>query len=194
MKRFRYCQQRCIFALATLSLIMLLFIPIRLAIASYQAPQPQAIFTLGGGIEREKFTAEFARQHSELEIWISSGSPPDLVNPVFQAAMIPRSRLHLDYRAVDTVTNFTTLVADFKQRHIHHIYLITSDIHMPKSRVIATIVLGSNGIICTPVTVPSLLPRESVFRIVRDLGRSLVWIFTGRTGASYGQVSNLRIV
>jgi uncharacterized SAM-binding protein YcdF (DUF218 family) len=173
----------CILALTSF-LLLLSIIPIRLAIAFYIAPQPQAILTLGGGDEREKFTAEFAQNYPNLDIWVSTGIPPQKANAIFQATGIPEHRLYLDYRASDTVTNFTTLVADFKQRGIQHIYLITSDFHMPRAKAIATLVLGSQGIAFTPISIPSNEPRESILRIVRDSGRSLLWIISGRTGAS----------
>jgi uncharacterized SAM-binding protein YcdF (DUF218 family) len=165
-------------------LLPLIIIPVRLAIASYQAPEPQAILTLGGGGEREEFTAQFAKYYPSLEIWVSSGLPPQLARPIFRAAAIPDSRVHLDNRAVDTVTNFTSLVADFKRRHFQHVFLITSDFHMPRAQAIATIVLGSQGITFTPVSIPSEKPVESEFHILRDVGRALLWLITGRTGAS----------
>lgn len=165
-------------------LVFLSVIPIRIAIAYYQAPHPQAILTLGGGTERETFTAEFAQEHPPLDIWVSSGTPPDQALAIFKNSSISTDRIHLDYRAVDTVTNFTTLVHDFQKRHIRHIYLITSDFHLPRSKTIATIVLGSQGITFTPISIPSEQPSESIFRIVRDGGRSLLWIVSGRTGAS----------
>ncbi len=164
---------------------LLSIIPLRLTITSYQNPFPQAIFTLGGGIDREKFTAQFAQHFPNLNIWVSSGTNEDQARPVFQAVGISNQRLHLDYRAVDTVTNFTSLVSDFKQRRIQHIYLITSDFHMPRAKAIATLVLGSQGITFTPILVPSNQPNEPLLHILRDSARSLLWIFTGRTGASF---------
>jgi uncharacterized SAM-binding protein YcdF (DUF218 family) len=166
-------------------LCLLSIIPIKLVIAHYLAPHPQAILTLGGGIDRERFTAQFAQLHPELNIWISTGVPPKQALPIFQAANIPIQQLHLDYRATDTVTNFTALVEDFKRRHIEHLYLITSDFHMPRASAIAFFVLGSQGIAFTPVKIPSERPPESKFRILRDVSRSLVWIATGKTGASF---------
>ncbi|WP_243146931.1 YdcF family protein [Scytonema sp. UIC 10036] len=167
-----------------LILILLSIIPVRLAIASYQAPFPQGILTLGGGADREQFTAQFAQHFPDLDIWVSSGTTPDQAYAIFQRADIPDSRLHLDYRAVDTVTNFTSLVPDFKQRHIQHLYVITSKFHMPRAKVIATLILGSQGITFTPLSVPSKEPKESLPHILRDSARSLLWIVTGRTGAS----------
>ncbi|WP_242057008.1 MULTISPECIES: YdcF family protein [Oscillatoriophycideae] len=181
-KRKRF---KLLFLASTALTVLLVIIPVRLAIAHLQAPQPQAIFTLGGGIEREIFTAEFALAHPTLEIWVSTGVPTYRSNEIFRAYGIPESRLHIDRRAVDTVTNFTTLVADFKSRHMQHLYVITSAHHIPRAMAIATIIFGSQGIAFTPVSVPSGEPVESWLRIFRDICRSLLWIFTGRTGASF---------
>lgn len=167
----------------SLTLFLLSLIPIRLAIAYYQTPSPQAILILGGPSNREKFTAQFAEAHPHLDIWLSTGIPPSQAKPLFQAAGIPNRYIHLDYRATDTVTNFTTLVSDFKQRRIRHLYLITSEFHMPRATAIASVVLGSQGIAFTPVTVPSDQPQETPLRILRDIGRSLLWLTTGCTGA-----------
>ncbi|MGM3308944.1 YdcF family protein [Anabaena sp. WFMT] len=174
-----------VLSLASFILVFISIIPIRIAIASYQAPHPQATLTLGGGPEREKFTAQFAQNHPNLDIWISSGILPAQAFAIFEEMGISTERIHFDYRAVDTVTNFTTLVHDFQNRHIQHIYLITSDFHLPRAKTIATIVLGSQGITFTPISIPSAQPRESIFHILRDSGRSLLWIMSGRTGASF---------
>jgi len=168
-----------------LILLLLSIIPARLAIAYYRSPLPQAILTLGGPPDREEFTAQFAQTYPSLEIWVSSGIPPEQSRAIFRAAGIPDTRVHIDQRAVDTVTNFTSLVADFKRLQIHHIYLITTDFHMPRAKAIATIVLGSQGIAFTPVSIPSKEPAESWLRILRDSGRALLWIIFGRTGASF---------
>lgn len=162
------------------------FIPLRLAIAQRLAPEPQAILTLGGGSQREIFTAQFAQQHPQLPIWVSSGIRKSEAKLIFQNANIPEDRVILDYRAVDTVTNFTTLVSDLQKSKIKHIYLITSDFHMPRSQAIATLVLGSRGITFTSVSIPTNQPPEPWYEVLRDFGRGIVWLFTGRTGASLG--------
>lgn len=171
--------------ISTILIIPLLSIPIRLEIASYKAPQPQAILTLGGGSDREQFTAKFARSYPSLDIWVSTGIPAKQAKEIFADTGINLERVHLDYHATDTVTNFTTLVKNFKNLGIHHIYLLTSEFHMRRAKAIATIVLGSEEITFTPVSIPSIKPRESTLRIIRDTGRSLIWVFTGRTGASF---------
>ena len=167
-----------------LLILLISIIPVRLAIASYITPHPQAIFVLGGGLDREKFAAQLAQYYSELDIWISSGVAFYESQRAFQAAGIPQQRVYRDYSATDTVTNFTTLVDDFQQRGIHHLLLITSDFHMPRARAIATIVIGSQGITFTPLAISSNQPKESTARIVRDIVRSLIWVVSGRTAAN----------
>jgi uncharacterized SAM-binding protein YcdF (DUF218 family) len=175
----------------TLILLLIGIIPVRIAIAYYQTPQPQAILTLGGGIAREEFTAQFAKTHPSLEIWVSTGSPPKTAQPIFRNAGIPDSRVHLDYRAIDTVTNFTSLVADFQRQNIQHLYLITSDFHMRRAKAIAFFVLGSRGIAFTPVPIPTNHPPETKLHILRDISRALLWLITGRTGASLRNLQDI---
>lgn len=167
---------------AVLATVMIA-IPIRISITQTQLPQPQAILMLGGGIEREMFTAKFAQQHPNLPLWISTGSL--ITEKIFAKANIDSQRVHYDNRATDTITNFTTIVQRLQNHEIRHVYLITSDYHMPRSRAIGTIVLGSRGIIFTPVEVPSQKESEATIRIIRDVGRAFLWVFTGWTGARF---------
>lgn len=150
--------------------------------------KPQAVLVLGGStaaLEREKFAAKFALQYPDLPIWVSGGSPNQrYTKRVFAKAGIDLTRLHLDYQAVDTVTNFTTLVDDLQARGIHSVYLITSDYHMRRARIIGEIVLGSRGIDFKAVKVPSERSPESIEKAIRDGGRAIVWLITGHTGAS----------
>jgi len=159
-------------------------IPLKVAIAQYQAPFPQAILTLGGGYKREVFTAEFATKHPKMPIWVSTGTKKVRAREIFQQAGIINRRVYLDRRATDTVTNFTTLVKDFKQQNIQHIYLITDDFHLARAKAIAFMVLGSQGITNTPVSLTTNRKPESKFKIIRDVARSYFWIITKHTGSS----------
>lgn len=149
-----------------------------------QLEQPQAILVLGGATQREKFAAEFARQHPQLPIWISGGSPQGYAYRMFSKAGIDSNRLHLDYQAVDTVTNFTTLVDKLQANKIKKVYLITSDYHMRRAEVIGQIVLGSRGIDFTPVSVPSGRSPESMKKSIRDGARAILWLVSGHTGST----------
>ncbi len=168
--------------------VLLLYGPINLALAQALWPEPDGILVLGGNPHREATAARWARAHPSLRVWSSSGLGPDQAYPIFDALGVSRDRVTLDYQAVDTVTNFTTLVKTFHQNHVHHLYLITSDYHMPRARAIATIILGSYRIAFTPVIAPSLTSAESPLRICRDVLRSWLWLTTGWSGANLRDV------
>ncbi|NEQ35353.1 MAG: YdcF family protein [Okeania sp. SIO3I5] len=146
---------------------------------------PQALLVLGGAIEREVFAAEFAQQHPHLDIWVSSGTNPEYAEWLFSQAGISQTRLHLDYDAVDTVTNFTTIVDKLKSQGITSVYLVTSDDHMRRARVIGQIILGSRGITFKPLPVPSGRSPEPIEKVIRDGIRGIVWLTTGYTGANF---------
>ncbi len=147
--------------------------------------KPDAIFVLGGETDREKFAARLAVKHPNLHVWVSGGAPVGYAKKVFAKENVDLRRLHVDRNAVDTVTNFTTMVETLKQAGVKSVYLVTSDDHMSRSRLIGEIIFGSHGITVKPVSFVSNRPDESWQKVLRDGGRSIVWIFTGKTGAHW---------
>lgn len=171
-------------------IVLISIIPLRLAITLYQGPKPQAILILGGdNYLRLRLAARFAKSHPTLDIWISDRRQSFHFNQrLMQEVGIPESRLHYDLCATDTVTNFTCTVDKFVEKDIKHLFLLTSDYHMARARAIATLVFGSRGIVVTPISLPfppHFSQPESNLKILRDCIRSLIWIVTGRTGASF---------
>jgi uncharacterized SAM-binding protein YcdF (DUF218 family) len=159
---------------------MIFGVPCLPPISSSPAPrEPQAILVLGGSPTREKFAAQFALQHPQLPIFVSSGSPEEYAEYVFDQAGVKRDRIHLDYRAVDTVTNFTVMVTELQQRKITDVYVLTSEFHMPRALVIGKIILGSRGIEMHPISIPSSIKSENPAKSLRDGFRSVVWLVTG---------------
>jgi uncharacterized SAM-binding protein YcdF (DUF218 family) len=146
--------------------------------------QPEAIFVLGGDAQRERVAAKMAQQHPGLPIWVSSGSSEWYTEKIFANAGVDRDLLHIDRRAVDTVTNFTTLADELQAKGISSVYLVTSDDHMRRARVIGEIVFGSRGIAIKPVPVPSSREPESIKKTLRDGARAILWVTTGHTGAT----------
>jgi uncharacterized SAM-binding protein YcdF (DUF218 family) len=143
----------------------------------------KAILVLGGHEDRERFAAKLARDYPNLPIWVSSGSPQAYAKKIFHKAGIKDDRLHLDYRATDTVTNFTSLVDRFETEGIDSVYLVTSDNHMLRARCIGEIVFGSRGITIKPVPVSSAAEDESLDKTLRDSARAILWLVSGDTGA-----------
>jgi uncharacterized SAM-binding protein YcdF (DUF218 family) len=150
--------------------------------------EPQALLVLGGAIEREKYAARYAQEHPEIKVWVSSGTNPEYAKWLFfDEFQLDRDRIILDYQAVDTVTNFTTLVDELKDQGITCVYVVTSDYHMQRAMIIGQIVLGSRGIAFRPLAVPSNGNNsENMLRSARDGARSVLWVLTGHTGAALG--------
>ncbi|WP_072622031.1 YdcF family protein [Spirulina major] len=149
--------------------------------AHQASPQPEAILVLGGDFEREYVAAYFAQEHPGLDLWISSGMPEAKSRAYFAQVGVDPQRLNYDRRAVDTVTNFTTMGPVFHAQNIRHLYLITSDFHLGRARFLAYLIFGHYGITVTPIAVPTQTPNESWWEIVRDGGRGVLWILTGYT-------------
>lgn len=59
---------------------------------------------------------------------------------------VPLERVCLDGRAVDTVSNFTSLVHDLAGMGCREVAVATSAAHMRRASAVATVVLGSYGI------------------------------------------------
>ncbi len=150
--------------------------------------RPDAILVLGGAEERERYAARMARELPDLEVWVSSGSPRWYAERIFDGAGVAPERVRLDYRAQDTVTNFTTLADELQARGVNAVYLVTSERHMLRARLIGEIVFGSRGILLVPASVPSErhLPAEPS-KAARDGLRSLFWVATGRTEMPLGR-------
>jgi uncharacterized SAM-binding protein YcdF (DUF218 family) len=178
-------------------IFVLASIPIKIFLTQSQFPNPQAILVLSG---QDRTTAAIDRLwdkgNQALPIWVSDlNKNIKGLEELIERKKIPRGKVILDGRATDTVTNFTTLVEDLSEKNIKHLYLVTHDVHMLRSRVIATIVLGSRGIVITPFSLSTegryVGPhrRDRFDNVTRDGIRSLLWLFTGKTGASLKQRS-----
>jgi len=145
-------------------------------------PPPQMILVLGGDVDREKAAARLARRDG-LPVVVSGGTNPEYAHWLFeQREGLPPHQVHLDYRASDTVSNFTTLVDDLRQAHIRHALLVTSSDHMERALLVGRIVAGSRGIYLTPVAVPcgDRCRPEGRRKVWGDGARALVWLLCGR--------------
>jgi uncharacterized SAM-binding protein YcdF (DUF218 family) len=145
-------------------------------------PPPQMILVLGGDTDREIVAARLARREG-LPVVVSGGSNPEYAHWLFEERQgLPSDRVRLDYRARDTVSNFTSLVDDLREAHIRHALLVTSSDHMPRALLVGRIVAGSRGIHLTPVPVPcgALCVPEGRRLVWGDTARATVWVLTGR--------------
>ena len=138
--------------------------------------QPKVIFILGGHEERQRFAAKLALKYTNSPLLISSGGPQKYLTKIFTNAGVNNNRIYLDYRAKDTVTNFVSLIKKLKIQKINSIYLVTSNNHISRAKIIGEIIFGTQGIILKPFPVPSNAPSEPFEKLIRDGGRSLLWM------------------
>lgn len=145
-------------------------------------PPPQMILVLGGEKAREQVAARIAREDG-LPVVVSGGTNPEYAHWLFeQHEGLPASQVKLDYRAHDTLSNFTSLVDDLRRARIRHALLVTSTDHMDRAMLVGRIVAGSRGIHLTPVPVPcgDLCVIESRRKIWGDGARAVYWLVSGR--------------
>lgn len=144
-------------------------------------PAPQMILVLGGDADRERLAARLASADG-LPVVVSGGSNPEYARWLFDRQGLDQRQVQLDYRAHDTLTNFTSLVDELRQAQVRHVLLVTSSDHMERAMLIGRIVAGSRGITLTPVSVPcgDRCHQEDVGKVWGDGLRAIVWVVTGR--------------
>lgn len=152
-------------------------------------PPPQMILVLGGDPAREQVAAQLARADG-LPVVVSGGTNPEYATWLFREREgLPAGQVTLDYRARDTLTNFTSLVDDLRQARIRHALLVTSRDHMQRALLVGRIVAGSRGIHLTPVSVPcgKACVTETQKKIWGDGLRAAVWVISGRDLRIWGK-------
>ena len=149
----------------------------------WPAPPPaQMILVLGGDVAREQEAAALAVRKG-LPVVVSGGSNPEYAHWLFEQRQgLPPHQVQLDYRARDTLSNFTSLVDDLRQARIRHALLVTSSDHMDRALLVGRIVAGSRGIHLTPVTVScgGRCQPEGRRKVWGDGVRAAVWVLSGR--------------
>ena len=91
-------------------------------------------------------------------------------------------QFQLDYRARDTLGNFTSLVDELKDRGIQHIFVVTSSDHYSRSISVGRVVAGSRGIRLTGIPIscePDCL-KEGALKYTGDVVRAITWVATGK--------------
>lgn len=167
-------------ALLVAALFMAILAVARLHAAA--AAPPSAIVVLGGGIERELLAASLARKTPQLAVIVSSGSLLPCLRQYFEVqAGIAPARLHADFRATDTLSNFTATLPLLQRAGHRHVVLVTSDGHLPRARVMAWLIWGSHGIVFSPAVVRQSVAAESDLKTVVDAVRALSWLVAGDT-------------
>ena len=149
--------------------------------ALFDRSAPQLVLVLGGDVDRERVGARLARE-LKLPLLVSGGSNPEYATWLIQDEGLEVERVELDYRAQDTLGNFTSLVDELQDRQVKHLLLVTSADHLGRSMAVGQVVAGSRGIHLTgvPVACEPRCVSESSLKTWRDWIRAVAWVATGR--------------
>jgi hypothetical protein len=125
-----------------------MFLLVKVSSGIGHSEAPGTFLILGGSKNRElecaKLLKDVLSSRSGGHIILSSGSTNQL--ELAAAANIVPQLVHIDRRAVDTLTNFTSLVKDLRRSGCKSVAIVTSQSHMKRAYPIALIVFGSYGI------------------------------------------------
>ena len=81
--------------------------------------------------------------------------------------------VEFSWKAVDTVTNFSTMIPVLLAAYVSEVFLVTSDYHMHRAAAVASVMLGGRGIQFVEHVVCSDKHQERVMKIVRDVSTSM---------------------
>ena len=155
---------------------------------------PNSIVVLGGGIRREMLAAKFAKYYPDLPIIISSGSTlPCLYRVFVEESGVDWRRVKVDFRAVDTLSNFTTLLPYLQSHQARKVFMFTEQGNLPRASALAWIVWGSRGIAIEPVLVEGIGHRESWLKTFADSTRAIVWLLLGEKTVANSYRSNAEV-
>lgn len=139
------------------------------------------ILELGGNAARLYKVLELAEENTSAEIIISSEGSPDHVVGLLRGAGINDDRFLLDFKAWDTVTNFTETVKLIKSFKPKNLYVVTDQFHMKRSMAIANAVYFLSGIRIIPSPYMGSEPHDpEPGELIRDDRiRAWLWRLTG---------------
>ena len=153
--------------------------PYRRALLDRSAPD--LVFVLGGDVDRERMGARLAKQ-LELPLVVSGGSNVEYATWLLETEDLHPDQVTLDYRARDTLGNFTSLIDELASREVRHVLLVTSEDHLARSMAVGQVVAGSRGIHLTgvPVACAPSCREEGWLKQAGDWLRAVTWVLTGR--------------
>ena len=143
-----------------------------------------AYLVLGGSITREIYAGKIAQSHSEIPMIISSGSKDPCIFLIFEREKSSQNNVWLEKCADSTFGNFFFSIPILKKWGTKKVKVITSHTHLPRAKLMAEILLYSQGIaldlevVREDKGVPA--NRENTIKTILDVTRSILWAFFGQ--------------
>lgn len=137
-----------------------------------------AVFVLGGSIQREIYVSQRVNLFGEIPILISQGSKDPCIRLIFARENAPIQNVWLEKCAKSTFDNFLYGLPILRSWHVEKVKLITSGSHVFRAELMAKIIFGFHGIWVETEVVPETgRPgnQESHWKTVLDIGRSVIW-------------------
>ncbi len=159
-------------------LLASLLFNITLKLTSHRSLSADAFLVLGGSINREIYVAKLAKQYPNIPILISHGSDDPCILLIFQREQAPIDNVWLEKCAESTFGNFFFTLPILESWQVKKVKLITSQTHLPRAKLLADVLLGSQGIAVELDIAPETgIPGnyESTLKTGMDLTRSLFW-------------------
>jgi len=149
-----------------------------ITLVSASSQPVDALFVLGGSIQREIYVAIESKKYPNIPILISHGSLQPCIWLLFQREATAFENVWLEDCANSTWENFYYGVPILRRWGVHKVKLITSPTHLPRAQWMAQIILGANGIWVEPDIVQEQgIPGNHEFwqKTGLDVTRSLLW-------------------
>jgi len=138
------------------------------------------VLVLGGSADRESRCMRVVASET-CPIWLSGPALTEDCLEVCESQGVDLEYLRVDYRALDTLSNFTSMVPDMKSRGFKQMILVTSQEHETRAKCIASMILPYynielSGVIAIP---GSKEDEEGTLIVLRDIIRTALWLLVG---------------
>jgi hypothetical protein len=150
------------------------------------------ILCLGGNYKRNITAASLASSKPNSIVLVSSEGNPGAVADIYRQANVSLNRVFFDFRAWDTLTNFTLTLPWILDHQCTDLMVVTDQFHIRRAMTIADIVYFTRGLSITEHPHPSTQPDESRKLIAWDAFRSWIWKTTGKTIENGDRVERMK--
>lgn len=139
---------------------------------------------LGGSITREIYVSKIRENYPQIPIIISQGSQDPCILLIFKKEKVNIDNVWLEKCANSTFDNFFFSISLLKKWQKKHVFVITSDTHFPRAKLMAKIALLSQGFAVTVEGIPEFdgIPanHENIIKTILDVTRTMVWAWFGQ--------------
>mmetsp|Transcript_4771 Transcript_4771/g.6033 ORF Transcript_4771/g.6033 Transcript_4771/m.6033 type:complete len:189 (+) Transcript_4771:285-851(+) len=137
-------------------------------------------FVLGGSKRREVAALKTClKKFPGVPIWISGPELTQDCLEICEQEGVDPELLRVDYRAIDTLSNFTTMCQDMYTGGFKKVAIITSRYHMKRARSIAAIIMPEFKLRYVPVGIvyQANEEKETILKVWRDQIRAYLWVY-----------------